>query len=159
METLPASTAKEPAAPGPPRIVLTSAAGRQEAVAGSFCVSSATEGTCGDSGPIDPLQLSVVRPGERVEVFLEDAQVTEGSVRVLPLGCQAGVSRLRLEPGPLTHWRVVLDAGAYELDVFARFQGPSTSGDVSGSLGLLVDPDRMPAILPARDSLRACLQG
>ena len=36
-------------------------------------------------------------------------------------------------------WRIDLEPGAYELDVFALFElGDGLSGDTSGSLGLLV---------------------
>jgi hypothetical protein len=56
-----------------------------------------------------------------------------------------------------THWQVNLDPGAYEVDVFARFaSNDGRKGDVSGSLGLLVDPERTPEIIPMDASLALC---
>ena len=157
----------------PPPIVLASDAGRQTAVPGSFCVDYTDEaagqavGACGDSGPITPERLSTVRRGEEVRIVLEHANVTRpegcvseekqsciGSVAVHPLGCERKiVAEIPLALGPETNWRVDLEPGAYELDVFAYFDAPDgRTGDVSGSLGVLVDQTAPLEIAPAGKS-------
>src|SRR5437867_4156169 len=67
----------------PPTPFLTSSAGRQEAVLGSYCVTSQMEGGCGDSGPIYPRELTLVHPSDEVTFSLENASV------VRPEGCHA----------------------------------------------------------------------
>lgn len=157
----------------PPPIVLESDAGRQTAVSGSYCVEYVDEaageagGTCADSGPITPAQLSTVRRGEEVRIVLEDADVTRpegcssddeqgciGSVAVHPLGCERKtVAEIPLALGPETTWRVDLEPGAYELDAFAYFDAQDgRTGDVSGSLGVLVDDTAPLEIAPAGKS-------
>lgn len=144
----------------PPPIVLESAAGRQEAVLGSFCVTYTDEasgigsGTCADSERPSPKLLSTVRPGEEVRISLEGAEVVRpkgcvsedeqsciGTVAVHPLGCERKtVAEIPVALGPATTWRVELAPGAYELDVFVYFEAAEGRyGDVSGGLGLLVD--------------------
>ena len=50
---------------------------------------------------------------------------------------------------PSTRWRVRLRPGAYEVEVFARFEtADGRTGDTSGSLGILVDRKRRLAIVP-----------
>jgi hypothetical protein len=58
--------------------------------------------------------------------------------------------------GKETAWRVHLEPGAYDLDVFANFGAPDgRTGDVSGSLGVLVD-DKAPLEVVRRGSHPAC---
>jgi hypothetical protein len=143
----------------PPRIVLESAAGRQTAVPGSYCVeytdeaAGASGGVCADTGPIAPARLSTVRPGEKARIVLEGAGVTRpegcssaeeqdciGSVAVHPLCKRKTVESIPLALGPETTWHVDLEPGRYELEAFAYFEAPDgRTGDVSGSLGVLVD--------------------
>jgi len=143
----------------PPAIVLVSEAGKQVAVAGSSCVTYTDpdtgegSGVCSDSTWPHPTKVSVVRPGETVSVLLSGATVDEeGSVGVLPLGCEHDVLRtIDLPAGKQsTAFPVDLDPGAYELYVFARFKADDgRSGDASGSVGLLVDEDASVGIEPS----------
>jgi hypothetical protein len=58
--------------------------------------------------------------------------------------------------GPVTTWRVELDPGAYELDVFVMFEGGEKSGDVSGALGLLVDETARLEVVPVSAAGGGC---
>jgi hypothetical protein len=133
--------------------MLESAAGRQVAVLGSYCVNAQMEGGCADTGPIHPEAVTVAQPGEELTFSLEGARVVRaagchasdeqgciGTVAVRPLGCERrSVSTIALEAGSATRWTADLDEGTYELDVFAYFETKDgRTGDVSGSLGLLV---------------------
>ncbi|HWB57416.1 MAG TPA: hypothetical protein VG479_10815 [Gaiellaceae bacterium] len=158
----------------PPPIVLESEAGRQTAVRGSYCVEYVDEaageagGTCADSAPVEPARLSTVRPGEEVRILLVDADVARpegcsgeeersciGNVAVHPLCRKRTVAEIPLAVGPETTWRADLAPGAYELEVFASFDAPDgRTGDVSGSLGVLVDETAPLEIAPARTALR-----
>ena len=172
-EEVDTSAAAEAGHTTPPPIVLESDAGRQTAVPGSFCVDYTDEaagqavGACGDSGPITPERLSTIRRGEKVRIVLEHADVTRpegcvseeeqgciGSVAVHPLGCERKtVAEIPLALGPETTWRVDLEPGTYELDVFAYFDAQDgRTGDVSGSLGVLVDETAPLEIAPAGKS-------
>jgi hypothetical protein len=133
----------------PPPIVLLSGYGRQEAVQGSYCVDFVDEATGQGSGicsdfamPTFPDAVTSVAPGDRVEFVLPGAAFRPDSVvAVRPLGCTEQVmEEIALESGTGKHlWKVDLKHGAYQLDVFARFQADDgRSGDVSGSLGLTV---------------------
>ena len=139
----------------PPPIILVSEYGRQEAVRGSYCVDYVDEetgqgsGMCADSAmPTYPDAVTSVAPGDRVTFVISKAVFKRDSVvTVRPLGCtdevtqgRWGLGKIRLEPGTGEHeWAVDLEHGAYQLDVFARFQADDgRSGDVSGSLGLTV---------------------
>jgi hypothetical protein len=140
----------------PPPIVLVSDAGSQTAVPGSFCVQYTDEaagesgGACADTPAITPAQMTTVRPGEVVRVVLEDAEITRsGSLAVHPLCRRKTVESIPLDPGPETTWRVDLEPGRYQLDVFAYFESADgRSGDVSGSLGVLVDDAAPLEIVP-----------
>jgi hypothetical protein len=148
----------------PPPIVLVSDAGSQTAVPGSFCVQYTDEaagesgGACADTLAITPAQLSTVRPAETVRIVLEDAEVTRsGSAAVHPLCRRKTLESIPLEPGPETTWRVDLEPGRYQLDVFAYFESADGRyGDVSGSLGVLVDDSAPLEIVPA-PALQRCI--
>lgn len=151
----------------PPPILMSSKAGTQRAVQESFCVSyvnadGALVHLCADTADALPRRLSVVRPGERVQIRLRGAHVLrralgcgpsgrcEAMVAVSRLGCRKIVARFDLKPNRTT-WRARLAPGAYELEVFVgRFATASATGDTSGSLGLVVDPDRLREIISAR---------
>ena len=142
----------------PPLIVLVSSAVKQEAVLGSFCVTGvdsntgAGTGVCQDGAPGHPEQVTAVQPGDSVSIVLSDARVRkEGAFVVRPLGCERKVvETVQLAPGEQsTVWQVDLANGAYQLDVFTLFESDDgRTGDVSGSLGLLVASDGPVAIEP-----------
>jgi len=140
-------------------------------VLGSYCVTSQMEGGCGDSGPIYPRELTLVHPSDEVTFSLENASVVRpegchasdeqgcsGSVTVRPLGCERkAVSTIPLEKGRETRWTVGLDAGPYQLDLFAYFQADDgRTGDVSGTFGLLVQPDGDLKIQPVEPQQATC---
>ncbi len=159
----------------PPPIVLKSEAGRQEAVFGSYCITSVSDssnegaGICTDSAFPHPKELTVARPGESIRITIVGTHLVvpagctpasgcASAVTIYPLGCgpERVVADFELSKAT-TRWDVDLQPGAYELSVFANFDdGAGTSGDVSGALGLLVDPDREPAIVPVDESLAVC---
>ncbi|HYY33075.1 MAG TPA: hypothetical protein VE693_05755 [Gaiellaceae bacterium] len=172
-ETAPATTTVDEPAPDdskarPPPIILISQAGKQLATPGSSCVqytdpdTSQGMGVCSDmAGPLHPDQLSIIHAGEPLLVVLGGAFVTgEGTVSVNFLGCpEKNLRELALTNGMSeTHFRLIdLEPGAYQLDVFARFgTNDGRQGDLSGTLGLLIDPDRAPEIIPTRAGLAVC---
>jgi hypothetical protein len=133
----------------PPPIFLVSAQGKQRAVRGSYCVdyvdpdSGAGQGACADAGaPTYPKAVTSVVGGDRVTFVIPDATFRrESVVTIHPLGCTDQVmGEVVLRPGTGEHdWLVDLEHGAYQLDVFARFEAnDGRSGDVSGTLGLTV---------------------
>jgi hypothetical protein len=157
----------------PPPIFLESDAGRQEAVQGGYCLtrvneSGAGEGICTDTAFPHPDELSVVRPGDTITITLEGADIVVSTgcsqastcpiVTIYPLGCgpDRAVAEFELI-GSTTAWKVELEPGAYELLVFLYFDdGAGTSGDVSGAVGLLVDREREPAIVPVEEGHAVC---
>jgi hypothetical protein len=162
---------QRPTSTRPPSVFLESAAGRQQAVLGSYCVDAQLEGGCADSGPIHPAQVTVARSGEAMKFVLENAQVrrppgcvapTEqaciGAVTVRPLGCaRRSLATIPLVLGRETRWTVDLEPGAYQLDAFAYFESDDgRTGDVSESLGLLVDTARPPGIVPIGAARAVC---
>jgi hypothetical protein len=66
-------------------------------------------------------------------------------------------TELELEAGPETGWRVDTPPGQYELQVYADFEAPDgASGDVSGSLGVLVAEGQPAKIIPVPDTFVGC---
>ncbi len=142
----------------PPPTVLVSKAGTQRAAQESSCVDlfshddgTLVESNCGDGPGLPPRRLSVVRPGEVVTIAFRGAtEISDGSAAVRLLGKRRFLSRFEL-PAPRTRWRVTLRPGAYEVEVFARFQtADGRAGDTSASVGVLVDRKRKLAIVPVR---------
>lgn len=124
----------------PPAIELVSRAGRQRAAPGSYCVDDpqAGVGQCVDfEAPAGPEQLSVVRRGETLTIAFVGASAVDGSASVRRLGCDEELVSVPLEPE--TRWKVDVEPGAYELQIFTTFEAGSASGDTSGVLGLVVD--------------------
>jgi hypothetical protein len=171
----PAATIKRPTevalSTRPPSPVLVSAAGKQIGVLGSYCVTSQVQGGCGDSGPIHPDKVSIVHPGDTLTFVLGSAIVARpegcqaadeqgciGTVTVRPLGCdRKAVSTIPLSEGRGTAWAVGLDAGAYQLDLFAYFKADDgRTGDLSGSFGLLVQPSGDLKIQPVDPQQASC---
>ena len=142
------TTALPEAALKPPPILLVSGTETQRAVQGSYCVdyvdkaSGEGHGICSDSAQTYPQAVTSVARGDRVTFVLPDAVLrADSSVAIRPLGCADRVTaEITLEPGTGEHrWRVDLEHGAYQLDVFARFKAvDGRTGDTSGSLGLTV---------------------
>lgn len=141
----------------PPEIFLTSAAGKQVSMQGSYCIvalesSGQSNGRCVDGAWPHPERVTVVGPGERVSVALSYGWVRrEGMISVLPLGCERTVlDTMQLDrEAQATTFAVDLEPGAYELQVFARFKSDDgRTGDASGGLGLIVAPDALQAIEP-----------
>jgi hypothetical protein len=162
-ESAPAPTvaeadAEEPTKP--PRIVLVSGAGRQAAVRGSYCVDDPARGVgvCADIAPMTPEELSVVRPGETVAISLGGAEVTSGGITIRTLACEKRpADELELPPGETARFPLDLPPGQYELLVFVTFEAADgRSGDVSGSLGLLVDERAPQEIVPLPDAFVGC---
>jgi hypothetical protein len=173
--TLERSKGSEPPASAtrPPPIVLVSEAGQQAAVIGSFCVDNpeAGVGVCSDGIAPRPKEMTVVRPGDEVVIRLVGARATRsadchmrdssciGEAHVTPLGCpeQQPLVRIFLDRGAETTWRVALEPGEYELPVFVYFEtDDGRSGDVSGVLGLRVDPEASPEVVPANAERGSC---
>lgn len=166
VESAPESTVEEEDAEDaeeatkPPPIVLESVAGRQTAVRGSYCVDDPGRGVgvCADTARVTPEELSVVRPGETLEVSLAGAEVTGGSIAIRTLDCEERpAGELELRPGGRTGFGVDLAPGQYELEVFAAFEADDgRSGDVSGSLGILVDEAHPQEIIPVPATFVGC---
>jgi hypothetical protein len=162
--------AKSPAEPNtkPPPIVLVNAAGKQIARPGSSCVNYTDPvtgegvGGCGDVGvdALRPGSLTVVHPGDTVLLLLAGAFAQgDGGVTVRPLGCRnRETASFGLRQGMSeTHWEAPSEPGAYELDVFTNFgSNDGRRGDVSGTLGILVDADRDYALLHHPDRFAVC---
>jgi hypothetical protein len=156
-----------------PPLVMTSKAGRHVADQGSFCVDgtqrSVGVSVCADVFELDVTRVSVVRPGEAVRIRLRGARIVHRSrlcgpsrrcpavVSVAALGCDEVIRRFRLR-GSTTSWKVRLEPGAYQLDVFVgRFRArDGRTGRTSGSFGLFVDPAAKRDIVRPADDLNAC---
>ena len=150
----------------PPPIILVGSMETQKAVQGSYCVDYVDEatgqgqGVCADmAAPIRPEAVTAVAPGDRVTFVLPEAAFRpESTVTIRPLGCddrQTGT--IALETGAGEHeWTVDLDPGAYQLDVFARFEAEDgRTGDTSGTLGLTVAGPKKWDALGVRAVVRA----
>jgi hypothetical protein len=149
----------------PPPVVLVSQAGKQIAAQGSFCVnyvdpaSGEGQGICSDGPAPVPKQMTIVHPGDGATLLIADSTLKkERTVTVRPLGCSnRETETLELPITGQLHWQVDLDPGAYQLDVFAQFESnDGRSGDLSGSLGMLVSESDARAIVPVDTADPVC---
>ncbi len=158
----------------PPPIFVESAAGRQAATRGAGCVLTVGQGRgegvadCYLPRRVRPRALSVIRPGERIEVLIPETEVIRrrgcvgrhecgGWATVRPLGCRRREVTFFELTGGRTAWRAKLPPGAYQLDVSVDFQtSDGLTGDTSGVAGLLVARDPKQEIVRARSALAVC---
>ena len=134
----------------PPTVALKTIAGTQTGAQGSYCVRDSTEGICGDTVQPHPTLASIVRPGGRLALRPSEGSLSSVSVSIGALGCN-GIGahrRVRFRNGV---WQVTAPSrpGAYELQVFARFETETTRGDTSMAFGLLVSRTKARRIVPA----------
>jgi hypothetical protein len=82
----------------------------------------------------------------------------ERTTTVRPLGClEKEVTTIELPATGQLHWRVDLEPGAYQLDVFAQFESnDGRSGDLGGSLGLRVSDSDAIEIVPVKPADAVC---
>jgi hypothetical protein len=136
----------------PPPISLTSVAGRQGAVQGSFCTKDRRFGhpsICADTIFPDAKRLSVVRPGEALRLSMRGAAGFD--VDIGRRGCRTVLRRLHV--GHDGRFRAPLGADVYQLTVYvSHFRAGRLSGDSSAGLGLWVDRSKRRAIVDARSA-------
>jgi hypothetical protein len=158
----------------PPPVVLESDAGRQIGVRGGYCVTNheTGQGLCIDTARPEATQASVVRPGEIVTIALEGARAVRsdgchwrdmsciGEITASPVGCKAKggmAARVFLDRGSQMQWRVQLEPGAYELQLYFYFEADDgRSGDSSAALGLLVHPTAELAVISMPAAATGC---
>jgi hypothetical protein len=144
--------------PDGPQIVLISTAGRQLADPSSSCITDLKDAggastICADYAYSPPSRYSVVRPSEEVEIAVLGATVTAGATVISKIRCGQQVPGDQIASIPLprgrTSWTVDLEPGLYEarvgIDQFS--DGKGRSGSTSGTLGLMVNTTRDPAVL------------
>jgi hypothetical protein len=157
-ETTPSTVRTDANAPRPPDILFVSAAGKQFGVLGSYCLHTTGSGVCADSAPPHPKQVSVVPTAEHLTFVLVDASFAgTPSVTVRPLGCERK-EITTVDASSSEALALDLPPGDYQLDVFARFRDGAggSAGDVSGSVGLVVDPQARAKIEPAPPGRTDC---
>jgi hypothetical protein len=123
---------------------------------------------------VHPAELTVVRPGDEVSVTLDGASVVRaenchsetgksaciGEITIRPLGCERTTRVVPLTVGTGTRFALDVAPRAYEVDVFAYFAAEDhRTGDVSGSLGVLVDEQRRVEVVAASAEHRVCPEG
>jgi hypothetical protein len=144
-----------------PAVVLVSNAGEQTGAQGSACVNGPASGFCLETaGPVEPAELSVVRPGEAVKIALDGDFEASGLLVVRPFGCpEEEVASLPL--GSPENWAVDLEPGAYALEASYRFEDADAGlhGDTTVALGLLVDRSEPVQIVPVDELLGTRLAG
>jgi hypothetical protein len=153
------STNAPPSDIPPPQIVFVSAAGKQIAILGSYCVVAPNAGACADSGPIHPQEVSVLQSADQLTFLLIDGSFDgRASIVVRPLGCE----RTEVTSAKTSDDRALaldLPPGDYQADIFASFRdgvGNST-GDVTGTVGIVIDPSAThPVIRPAPSGRSDC---
>jgi hypothetical protein len=150
----------------PPVVNLRSGSPWQRGVWGTFCVSVplGDDGTgvtlCADlADDPEPRWLSVVRPGERIEIFLRKTTSASGSVSVYARGCEDRPARRSFRiRGPRTAWVVPRLWGSktkrFELSLGFQFaMEDGRSGDTQAALGIFVSKTRDRGLVLNRNSL------
>ncbi len=84
--------------------------------------------------------------------------MTSGVITIRTLACEKRpADELDLPPGETARFPIDLPPGRYELLVFITFEATDgRSGDVSGSLGLLVDERAPREIVPLPAAFAGC---
>jgi hypothetical protein len=147
----------------PPVVNLRSRSPWQRGVWGTFCVFVPDEdgggvSLCADAADDpEPRWLSVVRPGERIAIFLRKAATASGAAFVYPRGCEDRPARRSFEiAGRRTTWVVPPRSGPkrVELSLWFRFTTvDGRVGDTDAALGILVSRTRARGLVPNRNSL------
>ncbi|MGH3034921.1 MAG: hypothetical protein ACRDON_10285 [Gaiellaceae bacterium] len=150
----------------PPVVNLRSESPWQRGVWGTFCVSVPPDddGTgvtlCADfADDPEPRWLSVVRPGERIVIFLRKTTSASGAVFVYARGCEDRPARRSFEiRGQRTAWVVPRLWGSktkrFELSLGFEFaMEDGRSGDAQAALGILVSKTRDRGLVRNRNGL------
>jgi hypothetical protein len=136
----------------PPPIVLTTSAGDQFGVQGSFCSNDDQRGCgiCADSVRLTAKHFTIVHSGDQVTLSMPDGTlVTPGADQCQP-ACppQVLVTSLCDNKGSLRAfnedepWTIDLKSGAYRLDASAFFEADKLHGQTEETFGLIVDDTR-----------------
>lgn len=144
--------------PKPPPIVLEGRAGRQTGVLVRYSVETDSGGYGGETASTRPAKLTVARPRERLSLAMAGVGPTQRVVLVRELGCRYRALSSTVLPQDREHWTAPGRPGAYELEVAVPRFEPDEGGTGSATVvfGLLVDPSREPALIPATQGLFAC---
>ena len=145
-------------APHAPRIALVSAAGKQWAVPGTYCLHTESSGVCADSAAPHPQELSVLPTADSLSLVLARASLDgPATITVRHLGCEREeLATLRVTTAK--PFALELGPGRYQADVFTRFRDgeDGSSGDVSGSVGIAVRPGAGARIVSAPSGRSGC---
>jgi hypothetical protein len=148
----------------PPVVSLRSKSPRQRGVWGSFCVTmppnkdGVSVGLCADA-PDDPEPrwLSVVRPGERIVIWLRKTTSASGSVFVYARGCEDRPARRTFKiTGRRTAWVVPRGFSSKSFELSLSFEFKTTDGrygETDAALGILVNETRERELVANRNSL------
>jgi hypothetical protein len=152
-----AESGPSPGSPEAPPIVLRSRAGRQNAVITSATVETASSGSA-VLARLGVERVSVVRPGESVLIAMEGIRSTQRLVIVRQLGCDRPALASAVLDAGTERWSVPQRPGAYELEVTVPYFKPKRggTGSATGLVGVLVDPTRELAVIPAARDLFVC---
>jgi hypothetical protein len=148
----------------PPVISLRSKSPRQRGVWGTFCVTmppnkdGVSVSLCADAADDpEPRWLSVVRPGERIVIWLRKTTSASGTVFVYARGCEDRPARRTFKiTGRRTAWVVPPGFGAKSFELSLWFEFTTTDGrygDTEAALGILVSNTRERDLVPNRNRL------
>jgi hypothetical protein len=143
--------------PEPPPIVLESRAGRQTAVITSATFETSSEGSAVEAR-LDVEKVSIVRPGESISIAMAGVGPTQRLIIVRQLGCDHPArASIVLDTGR-ERWSAPRRPGAYEVEVTVPYFKPKRggTGSATGLVGVLVDPTRDLAVIPAARDLFVC---
>lgn len=139
----------------PPPVRLTSLAGEQLGVQGSYCVSNSADG-CGACVDVsaEPQTLTVLSPGDEITISMPDGRLMAGSrcqpacpptLRIRTLCKEDHQTVLFDEDDPLL---LDLPEGAYSVWVDSHFEASAgITGQLYVGFGLVVTPNREPAVV------------